>query len=101
MEIAVKEYTTPEGRLDFLLVGLEAFEDFEVVVKALAEQRNNPIDQYNGIWWRRATYTLPDGETFELRYHEDAGTYAYTNSQSTAANHELRNTLQSLIERIQ
>ena len=97
MTVVLKEGPNENGMLEFYLVGLEFFEDFDLVKDAfLSEYKAQLTDQLDGIYSRTGTFSI--GElTFKLFFHEDVGIYLHSLEGSEQMNNLLREKLKELL----
>ncbi len=70
--VIVKPGKTETGTIEYYLVGLEKYEDFEVVLDQLAHMHARILDTLDGIYSRIATLEM-EGIAFKVIYHEDVG----------------------------
>jgi hypothetical protein len=64
-----------DGTIEFILVGLEYWDDVDLIRKILVNEFGVTIkDILDGIWSRYVTLEK-DGHIFELAYHEDIGIF--------------------------
>jgi hypothetical protein len=70
-----------ENQTEFYFVGLDSYDDFDVVVTIIKNRDLVIIDKYDGIYSRAATFEL-NGKIFKFAYHEDVGLYAAANNQA-------------------
>ncbi|MFC4766973.1 hypothetical protein [Effusibacillus consociatus] len=97
MAIILKEGENEKGLIEFYLVGLECFDDFDAVLDVLVNVSNaKVIEKIDGIYSRIGKLEVKDTE-FKLIYHEDVGIYLYVINQSPASNNLLRKILQNLV----
>jgi hypothetical protein len=97
MAIILKEGENEKGLIEFYLVGLECFEDFDKVLDVLVNvSKAKVIEKIDGIYSRIGRLEVK-GIEFKLIYHEDVGTYLYVINQTPSSNNQLREILQYLV----
>lgn len=75
-KINLKSGVNEHGKTEFYFMGLDIYEDFDVVVDYLIGLNGKLLDNLNGIYSRIATLNIGD-MIFKVIYHEDLGVYAY------------------------
>lgn len=97
MAVVLKEGLNETGVLEFYIVGLEMFEDFDLVKDTVLSESGAQItDQLDGIYSRTGTFSV--GElVFKLFFHEDVGIYLQTLDGSERMNERLREKLKELL----
>ena len=83
--------------LEFYLVGLDQYEDFDLVIKVLEEKMEIKIyEKTDGIYSRIGKYKI-DGLECKLIYHDDVGVYSFSMIQSVVVNQRLKKIFQDLV----
>lgn len=101
MAIILKEGIDEKEAVEFYLVGLECFEDFDMVTNILTSYHDcRMIEKLDGIYSRIGRFTK-DGIEFKLIFHEDVGNYLCVIEQSEENNKILRKILQDAIPAIE
>jgi hypothetical protein len=84
------------GTTEYYLVGLEHYDDFDIVVNQLKLLNIRVVDTLDGIYSRIATFEV-DGTVFKVIYHEDVGTFSFIEGQQSQ---ESKNLLQHILEKM-
>lgn len=102
MKALLKEgYDSVNNQIEFYLVGLENFDDFDIVVGLLKyESQIKVIETVEGIYSRTLKFDIGDNH-YKLIYSEDVGLYAFSLTQSDALNSLLRDKMQKIISDVQ
>jgi hypothetical protein len=102
MKVILKEgYDSVSNQLEFYLVGLENFDNFDVVIDLLKHEKQiEIIETVEGMYSRSLKFDIAN-DHFELIYHEDVGVYAFSLTQSDLLNNLLRDILQNIVSNIQ
>ena len=94
--LTLKSGTNEKGELEYYLVGLEGWDDFDIVVNQLKHLGARVIESLDGIFFRIAD--LDEGEIkFKVIYHEDVGVYSYIIGQSSS---QLNSRLEQILEQV-
>jgi hypothetical protein len=97
VSISLIEYKTVAGTLEFRFDSLEYTSEYDSLVRVLNKIDVHPVEQFDGIWVKRASYVLPSGGRFELVFDEDVGIYVNAIDQTLDVNNELRQLLQRMV----
>ena len=98
--IILKSGINESNLTEYYLVGLENYQDFEVVNHHLMSLNGKMLDSLDGIYSRVATWES-ESTTFKVIYHEDVGVYAFVLApQSENSNQWLERILEKVVENI-
>lgn len=95
--IKLKSGKDERGKMEFYLLGLEGYDDFDQVIKELCELHLTIVDDLNGIYSRVATLADGLGNKFKIIFHEDVGIYAYSLNKNNGTRW-LRRILEKLVD---
>lgn len=86
------------GVIEYYLVGLEKFEDFDqVIFELLRLNEITLIESLDGIHFRIAIIDS-SGDRFKVIYHEDVGVYCFLlGQQSKSRNEKIRSNIEAVI----
>ena len=74
--VTQKSGVNEKGETEFYLVGLEKYEDFDIVIHELVCLNVKVLDSLDGIYSRIAILESK-GDRFKVIYHEDVGVYSF------------------------
>lgn len=101
MNIKIVKSKSEKDEDEYYLVGLECFEDFDIISNALVNIYGViVIEILDGIYSRIGKYEK-DGDIFKLIYHEDVGNYVTSIEQTVEKNEKLRKMLENIIPNIE
>ncbi|RJX39107.1 hypothetical protein D3P09_16570 [Paenibacillus pinisoli] len=100
MGVRLAEVVNRLEQLEFYLVELEYFDDFEIVLRALKEDSCEVLDVIEGVYSRIAKCNK-NGIEFNLVYHEDVGIYIHSIVQTESHNQFIKDYIISIIPRIE
>ncbi|AJS58659.1 hypothetical protein [Paenibacillus sp. IHBB 10380] len=100
MGVRIAEVVNRFEQLEFYLVELEYFDDFEIVLGVLKDDSCDIVDVIEGIYSRIADCNK-NGVEFNLVYHEDVGIYIYSKIQSEYHNQFIKDYIISIIPNIE
>ena len=99
MGIRLNEGTDQKsGHLEFYMTGLDLFQDFDKVVKQVADVPDiKEVERVEGLFFRIGKF-----DSRELRFHivysEDVGTYAFSTDDTDQSNERLRQLLKGVVD---
>jgi hypothetical protein len=98
--VILKPGVNDTGTVEYYFVGLEKYEDIEVVLDQLIHMHARILETLDGIYSRVATLDM-EGANFKVIYHEDVGVYSYIiNQSSPEANDWLKRVLEQAVNNI-
>ena len=91
--MTIKKIVNKNGLDEFLILGIESWDDFEVLATFIEEYFScNIIDKLDGICSRTWTFQM-DNHIFKLKHHDDVGNYFYTEEQDQKFIEDIAETL--------
>lgn len=98
MLVILKEGINEQNIFEFYLIGLESYEDFDIILEATKKIPSlNIVEKTDGIYSRIGVMEK-DGLRFKIIYHEDVGTYSFLeDQQSEQSNKSLRSILDEMV----
>lgn len=96
MNIILKEGVNEKGYQEFYIIGIESYEDFDIVKEVFVNNNIEILEMLDGIYSRIGIFN-ENNITFKLIYHEDVGYYLHVVEQSESSNEYLRNLLAKMM----
>lgn len=89
MDIKIIPFTNEKGEIEYNLVGLDNWDDFDRIITYLITQEETTIiDVLDGIY-SRIGHLQKSGTEFKLIFHEDVGNYFISLNQEAEHNTKL------------
>ena len=84
MQVILREAFIEKKRLEYFMVGLDYYDDFEIVDNILTLDLNIiKTGETDGVFYKLGEYSIND-ITFRVYFHEDVGIYAYSDDKKNA-----------------
>ncbi len=98
--VVLRTGVTEKGTREYYLVGLDHYEDFDIVLDQFSHLDVDVMDTLDGIYSRIARIKCEEF-IFKIIYHEDVGVYSFVVGESSShSNMQLEQLLEKVVKSI-